>query len=262
MRRATAWAAGAWLACGAAAGPALAAGAGRSGSDGEAARARTLAAAWRTAWEELAHDPAFAAARCLDSTAEIPALGGDRIAHRALTRDDFRAPRESQHLTTVVRPMAGTRTLAHVATSLVCIGRLRAEEVARDRFEVAFEDVRYQALLDREGSWWSPQPQPHPEWVLRHEQLHFDITELVARRYDARSAFDAERTKFVATTPGAALRGFAERWAAHMEAVRAEEAKLQERYDRETRHGQVPPAQTAWLLRVHRELAGLPAAAP
>lgn len=211
---------------------------------------------WRAAWESLAADARFREASCFSSEQQLAALDGDRIRHRALTRDDFRAPRENrQALRTISLPNAVTQ--AHVATSLVCIGRLRAEQVAPGRFEVWFEDLEYVALLDREGSWWNPRSRSHPEWVLRHEQLHFDITELVARRHGAAHAEDAARTRFAADTPGAAMRGFAERWSAHMAAVLEECRALQEAYDRETRNGTVPAEQTAWLVRVHRELARL-----
>jgi hypothetical protein len=214
--------------------------------------------AWRAAWQQVAGDRAFREAGCFSSLRELAALDGDRIRHRPLARDDFRARRRSRDAKFTVT-MKNAVTEAHVATSLVCIGRLRAEELAPGRFAVWFEDLEYVALLDREGSWWNPRSETHPEWVLRHEQLHFDITELVARRHNRDRARDAARTRAVAASPGEAMRRFAERWSAHFAALRADWEALQERYDRETRHGTAPAVQTQWFARVHRELAALPA---
>jgi hypothetical protein len=229
----------------------------RAQAEAESARA---AAAWRSAWEELAANRAFREAGCFASAAQLAALGGDRIGHRELTRADFRARRRSRDAKLTVA-MRNAVTEAHVATSLVCIGRLRAEEVTRGRFAVWFEGLEYVALLDREGSWWNPESGTHPEWVLRHEQLHFDLTELVARRRNAERELDAARTRVVAASPGEAMRRFAERWSAHFAAVLEEWEALQASYDRETRHGTVPAEQTRWFARVHRELASLPAPA-
>ena len=87
-------------------------------------------------------------------------------------------------------------------------GRLRAEEVTRGRFAVWFEDLEYLSLLDREGSWWNPKAKTNAEWVLRHEQLHFAITELAARRGNAERERHAMATKVVADSPGEAMRAF------------------------------------------------------
>jgi len=229
-------------------------------SQAQAESARASGAAWRAAWEELAANESFREAGCFSSASELAALDGDRIRHRALDRGDFRARRRSKDAKLTVA-MKNAVTEAHVATSLVCIGRLRAEEVTRGRFAVWFEDLQYVALLDREGSWWNPRLQTNPEWVLRHEQLHFDITELVARRRNREREHDAATTRALAHSPGDAMRAFAERWAAHFATVLAEWNALQGRYDRETRHGTLPAVQTQWFARVHRELATLPAPA-
>jgi hypothetical protein len=215
---------------------------------------------WQAAWQALAGDQRFREAGCFASASELAALDGDRIRHRALQRSDFRARRRNEHAKLTVA-MQSAVTEAHVATSLVCIGRLRAEEVAPGRFAVWFDELEYVALLDREGSWWNPRLETHPEWVLRHEQLHFDLTELVARRRNRERARDVAATRTVAASPAAAMRAFAERWTAHFEALVADWEELEQRYDRETRHGTLPAVQTEWFVRVRRELASLPAPA-
>jgi hypothetical protein len=227
------------------------------GAPGAAPRAAADEAAWRAAWQELAANPAFREAACFASERELAALDGDRIRYRPLAREDFRARRRSRDAQFTVR-MRDAVVEAHVATSLVCIGRLRAEEVAPGRFAVWFDDLRYVALLDREASWWNPRSASHPEWMLRHEQLHFDLTELVARRRNREAARDAAATRARGASPGEAMRAFATRWSRHFAGVVADWEELQRRYDRETRHGTLPALQTDWFARVRRDLKASP----
>jgi len=231
--------------------------AGRVRAAGAAALAALAIDGAATGPARAAAPEAEALAGCFSSASELGALDGDRIRHRALAREDFRARRQSKDARLTVA-MKDAVTDAHVATSLVCIGRLRAEEVTPGRFAVWLEDLEYVALLDREGSWWNPRLETNPEWVLRHEQLHFDLTELVARRRNREREHDAAATRATAASPGEAMRGFARRWSAHFAALLADWEALQERYDRETRHGTLPAVQTEWFARVHRELATLP----
>lgn len=228
----------------------------------EAARLRghRIGAAWNEAWRALADDEDFRETGCFPSQAALDAVTGDRIRHRRLAREDFRARRRSRDVHLAVK-MENAVTEAHVATTIVCVARLRAEEVTPGRFAVSFEDLEYVAFLDREESWWNPKARTNPEWVMRHEQLHFDLTEMVARRYNAERERHALASKVVADSPGAAMRAFAERWSAAQRARLDEWEALQDQYDRETRHGTVPKQQTAWFARVHRELATLSASA-
>jgi hypothetical protein len=228
----------------------------------EAARLRghQIGAAWNEAWQELADDEEFRETGCFPSQAALDGIEGDRIRHRRLAREDFRARRRSPDLHLAVK-MENAVTEAHVATTIVCVGRLRAEEVTRGRFAVWFEDLEYVALLNREESWWNPKARTNPEWVLRHEQLHFDLTEMVARRHNAERERHALASKTAADSPPAAMRAFAKRWSAAQRARLDAWEALQDQYDRETRHGTLPKQQTAWFARIHREMATLSASA-
>ena len=230
----------------------------RRPAEGAPAQAERTSADWRAAWEELAGDRQFRATGCFASPEQLAALTSDPIRHRELTRDDFQAARRAARARLLVA-MRGAVPEAYVATSLVCMGRLRTEEPAPGRFAVWYEDLEYLALVERDASWWNPRGRNAPEQVLGHEQVHFDLTELVARRANRRRGWHVAITRFEADDPREAMRGFAARWSAHMAALRAEWEALQARYDRETRHGTLPAAQAEWVARVRRELAALPA---
>jgi hypothetical protein len=81
--------------------------------------------------------------------------------------------------------------------------------------------------------------------LLRHERLHFDITELFARKL---------RKELAAISDCRVLAKKAE--AMHSQMFDAS-SKYQDRYDRETQHGTRPEEQTEWQQRIEKELAEL-----
>ena len=95
-------------------------------------------------------------------------------------------------------------------------------------------------------SWVKPIVVGHPAEsprVLRHEQMHFDITEVFARRM---------RQRF-ATLEGPCARSDGELRRLARELVEAEK-EMQQRYDRETNHGLLTDRQAAWNADVARML--------
>lgn len=103
--------------------------------------------------------------------------------------------------------------------------------------------VRVHAEFWKEESWMTRQDSN----LLRHEQLHFDIAELFARRlrkvfsekvYDTRE----EAIEFIET---------------NFKRIIEEENMYHELYDIETRHGLDIGRQSQWNMRVHKELVNL-----
>lgn len=98
------------------------------------------------------------------------------------------------------------------------------------------------ALFVPEGS-WVKDPTPH---LLQHEQAHFDITEIHARKM---------RKYFGSLKDPCAMGKFAiDR--ASKEIVNTSYA-MQERYDEETSHSRNKRKQAEWLAYIQQELAAL-----
>jgi len=165
----------------------------------------------------------------------------------------LRDPRESPDMVLAYH-LPGSRTEAHVATSIQCVGRVRVEAIGGGRWAAWLEDLEYVALLDRTRSWWRPRSDQNPEWVLRHEQLRFAVTELAARRRSAQRERDAAALRGVGRSAVEALAAFERAFLAHMDALAAEWEAQQIQYDRETRHGNDVKRQTEWFVRVQRAL--------
>jgi len=94
-----------------------------------------------------------------------------------------------------------------------------------------------------EQSWYKPERADNH--VLGHEQLHFDITELFARKF-------RKRLSVLKTT-----NDVAKKLRATHEAINKELAAFQNQYDAETNFSRNVEAQLQWQILIRRELQKL-----
>jgi hypothetical protein len=157
-------------------------------------------------------------------------------AGRHLRWADFQAP------ATVLSPADPffATSAASCAPVLQVIGT--KDETGRNSFFVT-------AALDRSRSWVRDPLAPHSERVLAHEQGHFDICELTARRLRQHITREYESGRDV----------FAPVFRQALQRLLDEQASLNMRYDQETAHGLLPVPQQQWQQQLGRELAELAA---
>jgi len=183
------------------------------------------------------------------------------IRHRTLEHADFRATEPSDDVKPAVS-IPGGNLEAYVAVRLACVVHTRVTEGADGGFTAELESVRFFSLLSRERSWWSPEAHTNPEWILRHEQLHFDIAELFAAEQNANVARIREETRQERPDLDTAAYAFRARLAEYLAAEQRSFEEVEQRYDRETRHGSDFERQTEWFARVKRGLGAVRAAKP
>jgi hypothetical protein len=204
-----------------------------------------------------------------DRLAELGAGGGgcfeeepdwesqdDWIRHRALEREDFLEAEKSDDAKPVVK-VPGGEIGAYVVVRLACIVKGRISEPEAGHFVVDIERVRYLALLSRQRSWWNPDTGWQSEWILRHEQLHFDVAELIAQELTQKAGELHAKLRGTGPDPHAAIEDFQRRWAEHIREQQARFEAIEKQYDRETRHGTDLPRQTEWFARVRRGLGAV-----
>jgi hypothetical protein len=108
----------------------------------------------------------------------------DVIPYRALTRADFRG-------TSVPGPFAAVADRVGAATC----GQVRTTDDTQifvqgvtspggeTRYSAKVKRLRFRALMDRSCSWWNDKVAAFaPDYVLEHEQIHFALYELGARK--------------------------------------------------------------------------------
>lgn len=109
---------------------------------------------------------------------------GDVIPYRALRRADFLAsappPQVEAHA-------ASLRAYTCANISPDPDQRVEMLPEAAGSYRARLTRFHFRAEMDRSCSWWNPRPVRLPdEYILQHEQIHFAIVEVSARRLTAR----------------------------------------------------------------------------
>lgn len=122
-------------------------------------------------------------------------------------------------------------------------------------YEARFDRLGFLAVMDRRCSWWNDtQTVLPPDYVLEHEQIHFALFEVEARRLDARSDEIMARARAVAATPAAAAAEVERAVKQELEAALHSALERNRAFDEETSFGHSPARQRRWRARVDREL--------
>lgn len=225
------------------------------------ARVRSLLAALACLWTGCggtsAGLPEFAAptGRVLDRREDVPR---DMIGYRQLTRDDFQSP-QPPPLYEPHRKRLGAATCAYVL-SLPETHIEVVEQRSRDGptlFRAVPIDLGFSARMDRACSWWnSEQTRLPPAYVLEHEQIHFALFEIEARRLDARAQALTVAATVTALTAEEAARRSHERLEAALAKALDDALRRNREFDEDTSMGFQPKRQKVWRERVRAELAG------
>jgi hypothetical protein len=182
----------------------------------------------------------------------------DVIGYRQLTRDDFRGTQAPPEFAPVAARV-GAATCGQVRTTpdtTFLINWRQASPTSEKRHWVEVKKLSFMALMDRHCSWWNEKAAARaPAYVLQHEQIHFALYELGARKLNA----DAEAIKHEMTRDGSSsneVQAHAEK-ALNEALVKATEQLLARNrdFDQDTSLGFRPDRQRAWLRKVTEELA-------
>jgi hypothetical protein len=184
------------------------------------------------------------------------AEGGDLIAYRTLTREDFRgtAPTgpAAKHADKIG---AQTYTLVKTDPSVGFDGTERRLPNGDREIEGKVQRLVFRAWMDRSRSWWNPQPGQTPDgYTLQHEQIHFALVEIEAGKMNVEGRSLMQRT-FEGESSETIQKDIQE---AINEILREGNERLLERsleFDEDTSGRYEPAKQNEWYERVQRELA-------
>lgn len=183
----------------------------------------------------------------------------DLIPHRALARDDFRASHPPQPF---LAAYGGWRPVAVSCAYLVVAptSRMLAVPVLAAtgrRYRGRIESLAFAARLSRSCSWWNLESLVSPAYVLEHEQLHFDIFEVAARRLNRDVPHLVAGLDVEAVTETEALRATQAWVQAAVDGALAQVARRNAELDRDTSFGFQPTRQTLWRRDLDRDLEEL-----
>jgi hypothetical protein len=108
---------------------------------------------------------------------------GDLISYRQLDKEDFKAdapPAESaQHAEKL-----GALTCSYIVTTPETKYVVREERSpdGESTFSATLKELGFVAFMDRNCSWWNSKANTADSYTLQHEQIHFALTEVAARK--------------------------------------------------------------------------------
>lgn len=182
----------------------------------------------------------------------------DVIGYRQVTRADFRGTAAPPEFAAVA-DRVGAATCGQVRTTddtAFFINWRQESPTSARRYSVEVKKLGFMALMDRRCSWWNERLAARaPGYVLQHEQIHFALYELGARKLNA-SVDELKRDMAGSGDSQEAVQTRAQQ--ALNDALAKATAELLERnrdFDQDTSLGYRPDRQRAWLQTVTQELA-------
>jgi hypothetical protein len=181
----------------------------------------------------------------------------DAIAYRTLTRADFKGTKAPAPFAAVA-DRVGAATCGHVLTTPDTQMEIVGEGVQGGDmlYRVNVKQLRFRALMDRSCSWWNDGVAAFaPDYVLEHEQIHFALYELGARRLN-KAASDIARDMQGEGSSKDELQHAAEQTLRKAVLDEVEDILAENRsFDEDTSLGYKPDRQKVWLRRVISELS-------
>ena len=198
--------------------------------------------------------PDYGRARVLEGASDDLEVLEVLIPYRALTRADFKAE--------APRPDVAKHAKNFGAYTCVLLpARIEREmdvayDAAAGTYVATLADVEYFAVMAPNCSWWNPSQSALPqEYVLEHEQIHFMLAEIQARRVvvkvrnmQGRAASHVEATLKLQEQLDSAIRDATSTFLA-----------AANRFDDDTSARYAPTKQAEWLAYAEAELERLPA---
>lgn len=182
----------------------------------------------------------------------------DVIGYRQLTRADFRGTQAPPEFAPVAARV-GAATCGQVRTTAdtaFSINWRQDTPSSAKRHWVEVKKLAFMALMDRRCSWWNEKAASRaPGYVLQHEQIHFALYELGARKLNALVG-DISREMKVEGSSEQEVRASAQK-ALNVALQKATDELLERNrdFDQDTSLGYRPDRQRAWLKKVTEELA-------
>lgn len=180
----------------------------------------------------------------------------DVIPYRTLTRDDFRAGEPPPSLASH-KDEVGAATCAYFRTAPGIEVEVRPSTRAAEtpRYDVSLRGLAVESVMSRSCSWWNAGQKALPEdYVLQHEQIHFALFELAARRFNADAARIAAKCAYSGEDPKPLVERTRACVREQIDAAMREAMAENRRFDEDTSYAHEPDKQRAWWARVQREL--------
>ena len=180
----------------------------------------------------------------------------DLIGYRLLARSDFRGTKAPPEFAAVA-DRVGAATCGQLRPTNDTLFTINSRTTGPDtQHWVEVKKLSFMALMDRHCSWWNDRTASRaPGYVLQHEQIHFALYELGARKLNA-SVESIKKAMMRQGSSQEAVQSHAQQ-ALNDALVKATDDLLSRNrdFDEDTSLGYHPDRQRTWLQKVTSELA-------
>jgi hypothetical protein len=181
----------------------------------------------------------------------------DVISYRTLSRADFKGKRPPPDFAPYADRI-GAATCAHIVTTPDT--QVMVQPVAAPGREVVYRatphHLQFFAQMERNCSWWNPHDLGIPkDYILEHEQIHFAIFELEARRLNASVPEIEAHLNATAASPEAVLEIARQHLEEEIQGRMKDIMARSRQFDEDTSMGHKPEQQKRWWELVRSELA-------
>ena len=188
---------------------------------------------------------------------------GDLIPYRALTRDDFRAPKPPDEVADM-HGQLGAATCVFLTThpDMFIRATSRGIDAQLGRVRARVHNLAFTVLMDRDCSWWNPGHTGLPAtYILEHEQIHFGLFEIAARRLNKQAARIQNRMEAVSLNQEKAIEQLRQLLDAELQAALDQVMLRSNDLDRQTSRAYRRERQQWWYRQVDEDLSRLAAGA-
>jgi len=185
----------------------------------------------------------------------IPKVIPTGFTYRQLTREDFRATSLPENLST-----HGESINAQAATQI----RITADSnISITRWPFidpigylgSINHLAFEAVMIPDNSWWNPKIKAAMAgYVLQHEQIHFALTELAARKLTQDALKWASNLSVIRETPQQVYSEIVQQIKGMINSAMAANQKRHLKFDEHTSLYYSPSWQAWWLEKVEEEL--------
>ncbi|MGD8330107.1 MAG: hypothetical protein PVJ49_11785 [Acidobacteriota bacterium] len=182
---------------------------------------------------------------------------GDIIRYRDLRRTDFRAALPPPEAAGLHGGELGAASCVFLATDPDTTIRASAQgdDQYRGLVRAEVENLAFLSFMDRQCSWWNPAPLSLPaDYILQHEQIHFALFEIAARRLNSRVAELTRQMRVVTNSQQRAIEELNRRIDAEMQRALDEVLARSNELDNDTSRTYRQDRQNWWWDTVNREL--------
>lgn len=177
------------------------------------------------------------------------------FSYRQLTPEDFKAPSLPEEVQQYNHSIQA-RSCISIRPERTTAIRITRGNIANTRIYTArYTNISFKALFNPDCSWWNPRVyHKQLDYILEHEQIHFALTELTARRLNRFSRQYLLDYTAVGNTAKEVREELVDEAKKLLRQGMQQDLQMHTRFDEETSLFFDPEKQREWLDKVNRQL--------